>query len=325
MIVKAAAGGILALTLTTVLIAAGTSAVLSQLLGGSGGSHPSATALSDIPPGYLLLYQQAAPNLPRAGLDHSRRYRQGRNRPRPLNPARRAYWSQQRRRRRADAVPAGHLRRIQPACTHRRSEPTHPYDPIDAIYAAARMLCANGARDGADLHGAIYAYNHTETYVVDVLNHAHTYAATTTPTGDTPLAGSAWTPAIGQAIANRGLAWLGWPYSYAAGNTQRPHPRPSRRLRLPKRQPHHRLRLLRTRPLRPRTLGNPHPPRLYPIQPSWTISTPTSATCNLATSSSGPTTEPSTASATTPSTSATATSSKPPTAAPTSKSRHWTP
>jgi len=31
------------------------------------------------------------------------------------------------------------------------AKPPSPYDPIDAVYAAARDLCANGAADGANL------------------------------------------------------------------------------------------------------------------------------------------------------------------------------
>jgi len=49
------------------------------------------------------------------------------------------------------------------------------YDPQDAIPAAARMLCANGAP--ADLRGAIFAYNHAGWYVDQVLALAHRYQA----------------------------------------------------------------------------------------------------------------------------------------------------
>jgi membrane-bound lytic murein transglycosylase B len=51
------------------------------------------------------------------------------------------------------------------------------YDPRDAIPAAARMLCANGARGGRDLRGAIYAYNHSRAYVAQVLALARSYQA----------------------------------------------------------------------------------------------------------------------------------------------------
>lgn len=38
------------------------------------------------------------------------------------------------------------------------ADPPSPYDPTDAIHAAVRMLCANGARNNADVTAAIYAY-----------------------------------------------------------------------------------------------------------------------------------------------------------------------
>jgi hypothetical protein len=47
------------------------------------------------------------------------------------------------------------------------------YDPADAIPAAARLLRANGAPQ--DYHQAIYAYNHAEWYVQDVLVRAARY------------------------------------------------------------------------------------------------------------------------------------------------------
>jgi membrane-bound lytic murein transglycosylase B len=49
------------------------------------------------------------------------------------------------------------------------------YDPADAIPAAARLLCANGARGGRDLPGAIYAYNHAGWYVDQVLTLSRSY------------------------------------------------------------------------------------------------------------------------------------------------------
>ena len=54
-----------------------------------------------------------------------------------------------------------------------------PYNPPDAIFSAARMLCADGARGGSvrGLRGAIFAYNHAHWYVRDVLALAARYAA----------------------------------------------------------------------------------------------------------------------------------------------------
>ena len=52
-----------------------------------------------------------------------------------------------------------------------------PYDAKDAIFTAARMLCANGAGRGPHgLRGAIYAYNHACWYVREVLALAVRYS-----------------------------------------------------------------------------------------------------------------------------------------------------
>jgi hypothetical protein len=53
----------------------------------------------------------------------------------------------------------------------------HVYQARYAIPAAARMLCANGARGGRDLRGAVYAYNHAWWYVDQVLTLARSYQA----------------------------------------------------------------------------------------------------------------------------------------------------
>lgn len=57
------------------------------------------------------------------------------------------------------------------------ADPPSPYDATDAVYAAARLLCADGAAGGADVGGALYAYNHSWAYVDEVLALAATYAA----------------------------------------------------------------------------------------------------------------------------------------------------
>ena len=50
-----------------------------------------------------------------------------------------------------------------------------PYNPVDAIFAAARYLKAAGAE--TDLRTAIFAYNHADWYVADVLERAEEIAA----------------------------------------------------------------------------------------------------------------------------------------------------
>jgi cell wall-associated NlpC family hydrolase len=51
------------------------------------------------------------------------------------------------------------------------------YNPLDAIFTAANYLCQNGANRGADVAGAVFAYNHADWYVTKVLAIASTYAA----------------------------------------------------------------------------------------------------------------------------------------------------
>ncbi|MGH3022577.1 MAG: lytic murein transglycosylase [Gaiellaceae bacterium] len=60
-----------------------------------------------------------------------------------------------------------------------------PWDPEDAVFSAARYLAAAGAHE--DLERAIFAYNHAQWYVDDVLELAATF-------GDDPL--SAGAPAL---------------------------------------------------------------------------------------------------------------------------------
>jgi cell wall-associated NlpC family hydrolase len=192
-VIKAAAGGLAALVVGVVLVAAATGGVAAQFLGDPGGSDggvqstPSATALGDIPPDYLLLYMQAARTCPGldwtvlAGIgsvesDHGQStlpgVRSGLNAaglaagPMQFEAATFAAYDQ--------PVPDG------------GADPPSPYDPADAIYAAARMLCANGARDNANVTAAIYSYNHADWYVAEVLDRAATYAATVIDTGAAP-------------------------------------------------------------------------------------------------------------------------------------------
>jgi hypothetical protein len=50
-----------------------------------------------------------------------------------------------------------------------------PYNPWDAIFAAARLLRASGAP--GDWHGAIFSYNHAEWYVAEVLADARRFSS----------------------------------------------------------------------------------------------------------------------------------------------------
>jgi cell wall-associated NlpC family hydrolase len=156
----------------TVLVAASTP------FPGRGDAVPSAEALASIPAPFLTLYREAAascPGLPWAVLagigtvesDNgqspapgvvSGANAAGAEGPMQFLPATFAAYAQ--------PVPLGGAR------------PPTPYDPADAVFAAARDLCANGARHGADLPAALYAYNHDHHYVAEVLADA---AADTAP------------------------------------------------------------------------------------------------------------------------------------------------
>jgi membrane-bound lytic murein transglycosylase B len=58
-----------------------------------------------------------------------------------------------------------------------RSRKLSPYDPEDAIFSAARMLCSDGGGRARGLKGAVFAYNHARRYVRDVLALAARYTA----------------------------------------------------------------------------------------------------------------------------------------------------
>ncbi len=53
--------------------------------------------------------------------------------------------------------------------------PPSPYDPVDAVFSAARMLCADGAGTPSSLGQAIFDYNHSGAYVAQVLAVARSY------------------------------------------------------------------------------------------------------------------------------------------------------
>ena len=61
------------------------------------------------------------------------------------------------------------------------------YDPVDAIWGAARYLCANGAQDPAGLRSAIWSYNHADWYVDEVLAVAAGYEVAVVGGGDARL------------------------------------------------------------------------------------------------------------------------------------------
>jgi len=180
-----------------VLCGGAAGAGIASLLGGGG--PPSPTATGTIPAAMLTLYQQAAticPGLPWTVLAaigtvessngtsnlpgvHSGANSAGADGPMQFEPATFAVYD--------TPTPPGGV------------NPPDIYNPVDAVYAAARMLCANGAKGGADLSAAIFAFNHATWYVNEVLRLAASYEQSATQTVDaTNTAGAAVDWALAQ-------------------------------------------------------------------------------------------------------------------------------
>jgi hypothetical protein len=200
----------LAIGLAVVVIGTAVLASAVSMLG-AGGAAPGASsaATAKIPPAMLALYQEAAitcPGLPWTILAaigtvesdngqsnlpgvHSGANAAGAEGPMQFEPKTFAAYD--------EPVPPG------------GATPPSPYDPTDAVYAAARLLCADGASGGEDLSGAVYAYNHSAAYVAQVLALAQTYAAT--PTGVGTVVAATGTGA-GAAAVSWALSQIGTPY-----------------------------------------------------------------------------------------------------------------
>lgn len=144
----------------------------------SSAAGPKSAAVGDIPDDYLILYRQAAETCPgldwsilaaigKIETDHGRAnlpgVHSGSNSAGAGGPMQFLQTT-------FDSVVARHP--IPPGGAH----PPSRYNPHDAIFAAAAYLCDSGARDGRDLHAAIFAYNHAEWYVKKVLAQAERYS-----------------------------------------------------------------------------------------------------------------------------------------------------
>ncbi len=186
----------------------GSAASLLGVGGGAPGASSAATA--QIPPAILLLYQQAAascPGLPWTILAaigtvesdngqstlpgvHSGANSAGAEGPMQFEPATFAAYDE-------PDPPGGAV-------------PPSPYDPTDAVYAATRLLCADGGAGGTDLSGAVYGYNHSASYVAQVLALAQTYAAASTAaaTGTLEADSSAGALAVSWALSQIGTPYV---------------------------------------------------------------------------------------------------------------------
>jgi hypothetical protein len=144
----------------------------------AGQPSPSRAAIADIPAGYLRLYRQAGARyrvpwsvlaaIGKVESDHGRLrlpgVRSGLNR----------YRDRSGRWRRCCAGPMQFNLTDGPPSTWQRHGQGNVYDPADAIPAAARKLVADGAHRNLDR--AIYADNHSRTYVARVKQLARRYA-----------------------------------------------------------------------------------------------------------------------------------------------------
>jgi cell wall-associated NlpC family hydrolase len=183
----AAAGAtIAAVPLIIILLVAASLPTSAQADGDAGlGGAPTALAMQDIPANYLAWYMAAAQTCP--GLPWSVLAGIGKvesNHGRAALPGVRSG---------ANSAGAEGPMQFLPATFAEfavNADPGQlltPYDPADAIYTAARMLCADGARGGtqAGIQQAIFDYNHAAWYVADVLTWADQY---TTPAGTSGIA-----------------------------------------------------------------------------------------------------------------------------------------
>ncbi|MFM9442553.1 NlpC/P60 family protein [Streptomyces acidiscabies] len=142
-------------------------------------TQPSQAALTDIPPDYLTSYIEASatcPGLPwtllaaigKTESDHGRSplpgVHNGANHAGAQGPMQFLPTTFR-------DVTARH--RLPPG----GSTPPSPYDAHDAVHAAAAYLCDSGARGGMNIPGAVRTYNHSDTYVAQVLAQAQSYTA----------------------------------------------------------------------------------------------------------------------------------------------------
>jgi membrane-bound lytic murein transglycosylase B len=138
----------------------------------AGQPHPSPAAVADIPAGYLRQYRQAGARyrIPWSVLAAIGKVESDHGRVRLPGVRSGSNW-------------AGACGPMQIGCvpgskagnSWGRYGRGRPHDPAKAIPAAARYLVDHGARHNLDR--AIYAYNHSRTYVAKVKQLAHRYAA----------------------------------------------------------------------------------------------------------------------------------------------------
>jgi len=197
--------------------------VIAAATGGTGFATPTAAAVSDIPPDYLVEYEQAElvyavpwevlAAIGKVECDHGR------------DPAP-ACWQHGAVNKKGAGGPMQFLASTWQTYGVDADEDGQAdrWDPVDAIFAAANLLAANGAPD--DIPKAVHAYNPSDVYVEQVLSWADQYRdenplplspgqpAAGSGTPPPAVAGAASTSAA--AAVRFALAQLGTPYRWGA-------------------------------------------------------------------------------------------------------------
>ncbi|MFF1679465.1 NlpC/P60 family protein [Streptomyces sp. NPDC058256] len=203
---KITAAALGAVVLVIVLAAASTGGMLSAF--GSSSTQPSSAAITDIPADYLALYMDAATTCP--GLDWSIPAAIGKiesDHGRSTLPGVNSGANSKDARGPMQFIPTT----FQSVVAEHPppggwANPPSPYNPHDAIYAAAAYLCDSGARDNKNLPDAIKTYNHADWYVAEVLAQAQEYTSSE-GFGANTAASSAALQAINYAKGQLGLPY----------------------------------------------------------------------------------------------------------------------
>jgi membrane-bound lytic murein transglycosylase B len=137
----------------------------------AGQPTPSSAAVADIPPGYLRLYRQAGGRyrIPWPVLAAIGKVESNHGRVRLPGVRSGSNWAGACGPMQIGCVPGSKAGNAWARYGHGR-----PHDPAQAIPAAARYLIDHGARRNLDR--AIFAYNHSRSYVAKVKQLAHRYS-----------------------------------------------------------------------------------------------------------------------------------------------------
>ena len=145
---------------------------------GSGGASPGPS----IPDGWLTLYRQAAATCP--GLSWSVLAAVGTVETHSGASSAPGVWSG------ANSAGAEGPMQFEPATFAAYAtigpggaRPASPYDPVDAVYTASTLLCADGAGAEPSLRSAIIDYNHSAVYADTVLSLSLAFAEDPTVSG----------------------------------------------------------------------------------------------------------------------------------------------